>query len=928
MYIPLLVLLSALPFCIRAQVVLPVTTLPFENLYAVVQPHTLVYTDKGRKLNLTAVQDLLEQGRFLPDSIVELSLPGKYEFGHYQFWLVFVLENGSADTLDLIVSKIHHCDTIWRQKDGEISVALCIPKWFPAPLEPKLLPYDVRALGVLRLLPNQRDTFFAQSYRTKPDHITPYISSPQAYELQRLQDSRSENLFFFMFFGAIGAIFLFAVSQYVQHRDEAFLWYALYLAVMLFTTWRNIEADNPWLYSTYYLAPATWTKIIQMAAYFCCYSLFVYYLLEKQPKLLRMVVHFILGISLLTCIVNVILMALSLYYESWLLLYLYRVVLIALSVVFLGLLWRKSNIVTRLIFTGTLFAIVGELASMIWDGKVNTFGAGIGVGLEICFLSIAIAYRSRLFRHEHNRLLARHIAQLKENESLREIARREEVAAFKNRFYDNITHEFRTPLTIIIGMAESLRINLDNATQNTGHLIERNGRDLLRLVNQLLALSKSQTSTLPLSLVNADIMPFIKVVTESVESLAALKKQQLSVHTNPKQLFMDYDPDLLQQILTNLVGNALKFTPESGEITVTASYFMEDRSLELRVADNGVGIQEASLPYIFDRFYQVEYEMANGREGSGIGLALVKEWVALMQGSIEVSSQVGLGSVFRVNLPVKNALLPSIPTEDLQESTAAPIDDDTALPILLLVEDNSDLVQYLRLLLQDQYQLLSAADGQDGLEKVFAQMPDIVLSDVMMPGMDGLEFCQTLKNDPRSSHIPVVMLTALATVGDKIGGLQHGADAWLVKPFDRDELFATLTAMLESRKRLRRYFAQGKGVAPDADQDPVLRQQNIFLDTMRVCIDAHLEEAYEVPQLARDVGMAEASLYRKMKALGLPSPALFIRSHRLAQAQMLLRTTDLTVTEIAYRTGFSDLAYFSNCFRQEFGKSPKMWRKG
>ena len=930
----------ALPFLLSAQVVLPVTWLPVDSI----TPKVLMLFDHGRRLNKTQAWSAWQDGQFQPYAAKDL--PGKFQIGQYQFWLVFVLENLSADTLDLIVSKIHHSDTIWRQETGFSSVALCIPRWFPASLHPELLPYEVKALGALRLLPHQRDTFLAQTYRHKPDNIIPKISRPEVYELQRFHDTKYENLFFCIFFGAIAAIFLFAAAQYVQHRDKAFLWYALYLAVMLFTTWRNIEESSPWLYSTYYLAPSTWTRIGQMAAYFCCYSLFVYHLLGKKPASLRSVVRLMVGISLLAFAIDLLFMLQGWYHESWLLFYLYRAVVIALSFLFLGLLWRNSKIVARLIFVGTLCVLVGESASMIWDGKVNSFGSGIGVSLEICFLSIAIAYRSRLFRAQHNHLQISHIAQLEENNRLREIARREEVEAFKNRFYANITHEFRTPLTVLLGLAAWLREHPDPEARQSGQMMERNGQDLLRLVNQLLDLGKLEAGALQLQMLHGDVINFLKVTTESFTSLAAMKQQQLILHTSPSVLLMDFDPNRLQQILTNLVGNALKFASPGGQITVRClsstalrkfGTFGKVPTLCIEVRDNGPGIPPEALPHIFDRFYQTPHGANSPATGTGIGLALVKELVTLLQGTVTVKSRVGVGSIFRVYLPITNEAsktlpdlpLPGPPTLPLPErSMTRNHPDRTDLPLLLLVEDNADLVQYLCRLLSRQYRLLTASDGRAGLEQAFRYMPDLVLSDVMMPGMDGFTFCQTLKEDPRTSHIPIVMLTARATITDKITGLRRGADAWLTKPFDRAELFATLEAQLESRRRLRDYFASKTAAAPPADLEELVEKENEFLTRVRACVDEHLNEPYEVGQLARDLHLSESQLYRKLKALGTASPALFVRSHRLGRAATLLTSTDLPIAEIGYRTGFNDPAYFANCFHKEFGKSPSEWRKG
>ncbi len=253
----------------------------------------------------------------------------------------------------------------------------------------------------------------------------------------------------------------------------------------------------------------------------------------------------------------------------------------------------------------------------------------------------------------------------------------------------------------------------------------------------------------------------------------------------------------------------------------------------------------------------------------------------------------------------------------------------SSFPLLLLVEDNPDLVHYLRSLLSHDYQLLTAGNGHEGLAQAFEHLPDIVLSDVMMPDMDGLKFCRTLKTDQRTSHIPVVMLTARAAVGDKIGGLQHGADAWLTKPFDREELFATLAAMLESRQRLRAYFENenGKDASFSVELAPLLQKENEFLHRMRAFVDAHLDdEHYDISQLCQDIAMSRMQLHRKLTALGAPSAAVFIRNHRLTRAQDFLKTTELTVAEVAFKTGFSDPAYFSRCFREAFGKSPSTWR--
>jgi CheY-like chemotaxis protein/two-component sensor histidine kinase len=434
-------------------------------------------------------------------------------------------------------------------------------------------------------------------------------------------------------------------------------------------------------------------------------------------------------------------------------------------------------------------------------------------------------------------------------------------------------------------------------------------------------------------------MQFIKITTESFDSLAAGKNQKLSVKTQPDHFVTAFDPARFQQILANLIGNALKYTPEGGEIEVRAEIIGleapvtlqngEAAILEIEVRDNGIGIPAEKQPQLFNRFYRAE-NGAGREEGTGIGLALVKELVALMQGEIQVESAGGQGSVFRLRLPVRaqiNALIPEIngQPEALSESAADPQPEK---PLLLLVEDNADLTAYLSGLLGRDYQLISAKNGLDGLEKAFEHLPDVVLSDVMMPGMDGLEFCRTLKNDLRTSHIPVVMLTARAATGDKIEGLQHGADAWLTKPFDQGELFATLRAVQESRRRLRDYFQQMPARPLQNDFAHLVEKESEFLRQAWASIDAHLnDESYDIGRLCRDLAMSRTNLHRKLTALSGQSTSHFIRSRRLTHAVQLLETTDLTMAEISFRTGFSDPAWFTRCFGEAFGQTPGAWRK-
>lgn len=526
---------------------------------------------------------------------------------------------------------------------------------------------------------------------------------------------------------------------------------------------------------------------------------------------------------------------------------------------------------------------------------------------------------------------------------------------FKNRFFTNITHEFRTPLTVILGMAERLTADGERRTerelQDNLTLIKRNGQSLLRLINQMLDLAKLESGKMQLYLVQGDVAVFAQYLTESFRSFAEGKKIELHFDSSPSPvealakeglaphaLPLAYDPEKIQAIVSNLLSNALKFTPESGQVYVQAGWLGEGEHsvFELCVRDTGPGISPEKLPHVFDRFYQAP----TGGEwaGSGIGLALVKELAKLMGGTVRAESQMGAGAVFTVTLPALFAEAPAATNEPSamplfsQKNTPRPEPVPTATgsdnpdkPLLLLVEDNDDVRQYLAQCLRDHYQLIESADGQAGIERALEQVPDLVISDVMMPKKDGFELCHTLKHDERTSHIPIVLLTAKADVASRIEGLTRGADDYLAKPFERLELLARVRNLLDNRRRLQARYGRSflaEGAAPDAP-DEVAVVEDVFLQKLRDIVAEHLNDAaFDMNRLSRAVGMSHSQIFRKLKALTGRSPSNFIRSVRLHHARHLLETTALTAAEIAYETGFTSPAYFSTTFLEEFGKTP------
>jgi signal transduction histidine kinase/CheY-like chemotaxis protein/AraC-like DNA-binding protein/streptogramin lyase len=579
-----------------------------------------------------------------------------------------------------------------------------------------------------------------------------------------------------------------------------------------------------------------------------------------------------------------------------------------------------------------------------------------------------------------------------------EAERLKELDAFKSRLYTNLTHEFRTPLTVILGMAEELAVGSWQLAVSDGEkqrirnglgLVSSNGQNLLRLVNQLLDLSKLEDKSFKLNLRCGDIVPFLRYVTESFQSLANSRNLSLRFFTPLENLEMDFDPEQVQQVLGNLLSNALKFTPAGGEVSVGmrneergmmgdsgSSLIPPPSSLVISVTDTGIGIPEANLPHVFDRFYQVDGSSTRPGEGTGIGLAHAQELVKLMGGEISVESSTsplgdrGAGTTFTVRLPVVHSPVtppltpkgepnPSNPAkfttelpqldsplelhllaEQMAEQGPPPSILQSFHPSILVIEDNPDVVTYLKTILQDRYEISIAYNGRIGIEKALEQIPDLIISDVMMPEKDGYQVLDALKHDERTSHIPIILLTAKADASSKIAGLRRGADAYLSKPFQKAELLATLEMMLENKLRLAAHFSKQYGFAqnltkaagdektdlpPDAEAVLV---EDAFLQKIRQIVEANYgDEAFALPQLCEAVSMSRSQLFRKMKALTDVSPSDFIRNYRMAQAKLLLETTQLPVKEVAWRVGYKEVPHFSKTFQDTYGMPPSAVRK-
>lgn len=586
----------------------------------------------------------------------------------------------------------------------------------------------------------------------------------------------------------------------------------------------------------------------------------------------------------------------------------------------------------RLIFNLVTFPLMFVIIALKPDEQVSY--SKLVMYYEIFFLSV-VAFFFDTF--DYNLMVSNFLAR-KTIEKDREKIRRLE--KFKSKFFTNLTHELRTPLTVISGMSSVIAENPKRWAAEGTQMISRNAGNLLNVINQILDLSKLEDGSLPVNMVKGDMVSYVGNIVDAFNGHASSKKIGLHFLNSDPEIQMDYDPDKYLSILSNLISNAIRFTPEGGNIYVQLSLNKtgEIPFLEIIVRDTGKGMDADVIGHIFDRFYQADTSEVSF--GSGIGLSIVQELVKLLDGEITVNSTVGKGTQFMIKMPVKtdaepvnddlfrNKIIKEAPNYILHPENIKEEQEDDAQPDqyeVLIVEDNPDVNTFLQISLGDKFHLTVRNDGQAGIDKAIEMVPDIILSDVMMPVKDGYELCRELKANNITSHIPILLLSSKTDTVSRITGLESGADVYMVKPFDRREVHLQIGQILESRRKLQaRYsdpsYFQESNVADDTLEDEFLRK-------IKEIIYEHLDDSeFGILQLCRKIFVSRTQLHKKLKALTGLSASIFIRQIRLFAARELLKDEQLNVTEIAYRVGFTDPNYFTRCFTQEFGMPPSEWR--
>ena len=534
--------------------------------------------------------------------------------------------------------------------------------------------------------------------------------------------------------------------------------------------------------------------------------------------------------------------------------------------------------------------------------------------------------RYRMLKREREKF---HLQQI-ENE----VAKNEEINNMKFRFFTNVSHELRTPLTLIISPLEGMLKETTDELQSTRlQLMYRNAQRLLHLVNQLLDFRKGEMSTHQLSLSEGDIISYVHSVCNSFLLMADKKHIQFSFFSGIDTFSMAFDADKVGKIVMNLLSNAFKFTPEGGRVTVMIEHVAGTPDmLEIKIADTGIGISDVDKEHIFERFYQADHKGVEETTGNGIGLSLVRDFVTLHEGEVKVFDNIGTGSVFVIQFPVKHVetqvQLPSETGISIGEEEDKEIKEETErrdFPLLLIVDDNEDFRIFMRYSLELQYRVKLAVNGKEAWEMMQEELPDLVISDVMMPQMDGNELCRLIKQDKRTAHIPVILLTARQNTEAKLEGLQTGADDYVTKPFNMTILVLRIRKLIE----LSRYHRVTQGMIDPAPSEIVITSldEKLIEKAIKYVEDNMSRTELSVEELSRELGMSRVHLYKKLLQITGKTPIEFIRVIRLKRAAQLLRESQLHVSEVAFEVGFNNPKYFSRYFKDEFGVLPSVYQE-
>jgi signal transduction histidine kinase/DNA-binding response OmpR family regulator len=911
--------------------------------YSVIPQYGQVLIDSSSEFSLDQVMQPSFDRRFQPLPIerykYKTGCNGIFNNGCYTFWVKLAVKSEALYPIDFMYANNYSnadLQQIYFIRPDDSTQVIEVGYYNPRrneTIDQQLSPYFIKrfkGFAPITIYPQEELVIFSKivQFSTPSYWIVPQIAFEESVKMdsERLGVVYARQFDFF-FQGALWILFLFFWVLALLNRKPEFLFFALYNLCLAFIFLYILELD-PWVFPNHRLLPPLF-MFLSLAGITGVYAAFLFFFLDIPQNLPRLIplYKFAVGSSSLLFLFVLIYFPLSRNYEfiDTIITY-YNYLSIVLLVPFFIFSIRNRKREFNYFIIASLFLFIGSIGFFLihnyhpFEGYLNNAIYNPHSLFFMTFilaelLTFAAGLGAKMLSSEREKVMLKTISEVKSN------------------IYTNITHEFRTPLTIIMGMSENIK-----GHHQERKLIERNSHNLLRLVNKMMDVNKLESGKLELDLVNGNIIFYLRYLTESFQSMAEEKGLMLSFESTHEKVEMAFDEVKIQHIIYNLLSNAIKFTEPGGEVALTVSKVTinDIDHLELKIKDTGIGIPIDQIEKIFDRYYQARQELATKAIGSGIGLAFTKELTTFMGGALSVESEEGVGSTFSLIFPIKSdanarasslkAVSESQPAGSSSSFQKEGSADD--LPRLLIIEDNKDVAYYIQQLLHDKYQLSHAVDGEAGIQMAIETIPDIIISDVMMPKKDGFELCATLKSDERTSHIPIILLTAKATQADKIDGLTYGADAYLMKPFDRKELFVRLAKLIEVRKKLQDFYSNQVHYQdpPTVPEHPGIEER--FLQKVRDALEEQIDNAdFSVGELAKSLLLSNMQLYRKLKSLTGQNPTLFIRTYRLQKSKHLLVSTDLTVSEIAYDVGFTDPAYFSRAFKEEFGFPPSKARE-
>ncbi len=612
-----------------------------------------------------------------------------------------------------------------------------------------------------------------------------------------------------------------------------------------------------------------------------------------------------------------------------------------------------------------------ENQNLVLDNQISRFQSQRNLLiLSLVLLGLNVILVVLLFRAFRNKIKANRKLELqkqqierrnneisKQRDQLIEVSQKlEEATKAKLKFFTNISHEFRTPLTLIIGPLEDLirSPEFPAELQKQFNLMHRNSLRLLRMINQLMDFRKLENEKMKLQAGEYNVVSFLKEIHESFAEHAAKKGIDFQMHSTEEKIMLWFDWDKLDKVIFNLLSNAFKFTGEGGHITIEIKKYkpgvkiLPDEEVLIQIKDTGRGISKEHLNHIFDRFYQVE--QSQDFRGTGLGLALSKGFIKLHQGKIKVESEPGKGTSFFIRLPMGNSHLKKDEiivdvTSQLLHNHEKTISDEIHFnpefseinesqpagvvsgekPVVLIVEDQKDVREYIKESLGNAYIIFEAKNGLEGLKQVEEEEPDIIISDIMMPEMDGLEMTRKLKTELKTCHIPIILLTAKASQEQKLEGLEEGADSYIPKPFNRRHLQVRVKKLLELRKKLLETYKSPVFVKETEGQ--ISRMDKKFLNKITKIVEEQKDRELSVEELSEMIGLSRVHLYRKIKKLTGMSVSEYANVVKLRLSLELLKNSGKTIAEIAYEVGFSSPSYFTKCFKDQFGVSPSEFAK-